>query len=487
MAADADAAPPPPSPQPIAMQPPSGLRMSRASSAAASSTTSRSSQPMLAETIKKFPSQQDGDLSMNVGDRVVVTKYDPSRNWWRGYQQRDRSLKGIFPKDFVKMLGPLDDFASPRGRAPTLQPRRELDEPRPTEPAPPPAPVVQQQEPEPEALTLVPMGDDAAAAADEPTGDAAVAATTEAGQDAAKVPPKIPDFVDTDGDGVAYPWEGGLCGRGDKFATVPEPLEDVPKSFQNVGVFGMSDKRGMYCTAVPDFAELEKLPDGFAYDFVPRGHGYTVDRIGDPQNPLDNCRLMLNSCICCVACNECFEPRCCDLDALAESMARDGVDASNCHADMSLWQLGLQLRFLPCYATLASLPCWACAEPCLDSCGVCGPCLCGETVAGCLECIPCLDDLVKCQIPCFFSFWTCMPYSCKCRPCDGCRDQRCDPAACCTGCACQCYVCTLIPPCPLCCYNCPKLPRCPRIPCPRYAHAPRSATSLATRTHHRLN
>jgi hypothetical protein len=148
-------------------------------------------------------------------------------------------------------------------------------------------------------------------------------------------------------------------------------------------------------------------------------------------------------------------------------MARDPVDASNCHADMSLWQLVLELRFLPCYATLVSLPCWSAAEPCLDSCTICGPCLCGQTVESCLECIPCLDDLLKCQIPCFFSCWSWMPYSCKCRPCEGCRGRRCDPAAWCTGCACQCYVCTLIPACPQCCYNCPKCPRCPQVSCPR--------------------
>ena len=272
-----------------------------------------------------------------------------------------------------------------------------------------------------------------------------------------------------------------MWGRGEAFATVPALQPAVPKAFQNVGVFGMSDKRGLYCTAVPDFAELSKVPDGFAYDFEPRGYGYPSDRVGNPQNPLDNCRLMCNGCCCCICCNECFEPQCCDLDALGREMAKSGADQA-CHGDMSCWQCCLQLRFLPCYATLASLPCWGMMEPCLDSCGPCGPCLCGGPVESCFECLPCLDDLAKCQIPCFCSFWTCLPYTCKCRPCTGCRGRRCDPAACCTGCACQCYVCTKLPPCPLCCYNCPKCRACPRIPCPRYAHTHLQAPS-SSHTH----
>ena len=52
---------------------------------AVATTSSAKHPPKLAEAIKAFPSQQEGYLSLGVGHRVVVTKYDPSRNWWHGY------------------------------------------------------------------------------------------------------------------------------------------------------------------------------------------------------------------------------------------------------------------------------------------------------------------------------------------------------------------------------------------------------------------
>ena len=84
--------------------------------------------PKLGRALRDFPADTEGDLELRTGDRVVVTKSNPSRHWWSGHIEGDTERSGSFPKDFIEILG---DAPAPAAAA----------EPPAPEPAPAPAPA----------------------------------------------------------------------------------------------------------------------------------------------------------------------------------------------------------------------------------------------------------------------------------------------------------------------------------------------------------
>ena len=59
-----------------------------------------------------------GDLTLRVGDVVVLTKAPADKQWWKGHIEGDRSRKGVFPKMFVKEIGAASPFSPPAATAP---------------------------------------------------------------------------------------------------------------------------------------------------------------------------------------------------------------------------------------------------------------------------------------------------------------------------------------------------------------------------------
>eukprot|EP01047_Picozoa_sp_COSAG01_P083177 COSAG01_NODE_17290_length_1163_cov_1.126880_2_plen_259_part_01 len=67
--------------------------------------------PILATVTHEFAASVEGDLSLAVGERIILTKAEECKQWWCGYREGDRSAWGIFPKMYVRRLegagGPL--------------------------------------------------------------------------------------------------------------------------------------------------------------------------------------------------------------------------------------------------------------------------------------------------------------------------------------------------------------------------------------------
>ena len=52
----------------------------------------------LATVVSQFVAEADGDLSLQIGQVVVLTKARPDKQWWKGYVQNQPARKGVFPK-----------------------------------------------------------------------------------------------------------------------------------------------------------------------------------------------------------------------------------------------------------------------------------------------------------------------------------------------------------------------------------------------------
>ena len=249
--------------------------------------------------------------------------------------------------------------------------------------------------------------------------------------------------------------------------------DGVPTSYQNAGCLGCEASKGLYCTPTPADVDLPKLPLGFAYDFEPRGFGYPSEKLG-PPTPLECCA----QCVCCQLCGQLCEPSCCDQGMLAASMATLPKGSSDIQ-DMMDWScmdcLNL-CQFMPCFPIIMSTPGCGMAAPCLETCGICGPCDWTKTSQSCFDCMPCVEHLARGQVPCFFSCWYSTPCNFRCRPCIACQGIQLDPVGCCRGWSCHCYRSACLPACFCCCCtkccgmckSCPQCPRCPRIPCPGF-------------------
>ena len=61
--------------------------------------------PKHGRALRDFPADTEGDLELRTGDRVIVTKSNPSRHWWSGHIEGDTERSGSFPKDFIEILG----------------------------------------------------------------------------------------------------------------------------------------------------------------------------------------------------------------------------------------------------------------------------------------------------------------------------------------------------------------------------------------------
>ena len=67
----------------------------------------------LAQAIQNFEAENDGDLTLAVGDTVVLTKAKEGQAWWKGYIQGNKKAKGVFPASYVQVLDQEPASASP--------------------------------------------------------------------------------------------------------------------------------------------------------------------------------------------------------------------------------------------------------------------------------------------------------------------------------------------------------------------------------------
>ena len=74
-------------------------------SSVASSVASISSRRKQARVLYDFEGEAEGDLSLRVGQIVLLTKSNPGKNWWRGYRSDDPTkARGAFPASFVQIV-----------------------------------------------------------------------------------------------------------------------------------------------------------------------------------------------------------------------------------------------------------------------------------------------------------------------------------------------------------------------------------------------
>jgi hypothetical protein len=276
----------------------------------ASSSRQASGPKMLATVIRAFAATTDGDLGLTVGERIVVTKANPDKQWWRGYRESDRSAKGIFPKTYVEIEGGGTGGAEAEATAVAVAP------PQGPDPGASPAPV------ELETVSLQ-KGNDA-----EGYGGAAAAgaaAHTPLQQPPTAVAQTLPAIPPNDRADV-----GGAAERAlppPPVAALPPPLpvaaaaapaaeqplsaptttatslqrppcclglplgegrplthQGVPVTYQNWGLFGVSARDGAHWGGAAKHDGLPALPLAYAYDYVPRGFGYVDETlVGSPS------------------------------------------------------------------------------------------------------------------------------------------------------------------------------------------------------------
>lgn len=58
-----------------------------------------------ARVVKDYQAQNDGDVSLSVGQLVAVKNADDAKSWWAG-TLRDSGKRGVFPRECVKLLPP---------------------------------------------------------------------------------------------------------------------------------------------------------------------------------------------------------------------------------------------------------------------------------------------------------------------------------------------------------------------------------------------
>jgi hypothetical protein len=135
------------------------------SSFPSSATSSVSHARSCARVISNFAAEQAGDLSLEVGQIVVLTKAPSAKKWWRGYiKGEDKATKGMFPRACVQVEEisawsvPKEFNKEPQAHAikHTLEPVQGPEpEPEP-EPEPQPEPQSQSQpQPEPQHVLQV--------------------------------------------------------------------------------------------------------------------------------------------------------------------------------------------------------------------------------------------------------------------------------------------------------------------------------------------
>eukprot|EP01052_Picozoa_sp_SAG31_P028412 SAG31_NODE_2742_length_5154_cov_4.341048_2_plen_716_part_00 len=71
-----------------------------------------------ATVVQDFVAEQPGDLTLKVGQVVVITKARENKQWWKGYLQHEPALRGAFPKVFVTENQPSHVSASAAALAP---------------------------------------------------------------------------------------------------------------------------------------------------------------------------------------------------------------------------------------------------------------------------------------------------------------------------------------------------------------------------------
>jgi hypothetical protein len=92
-------------------------------SSVASSVASISSRRKKARVLHDFEGESDGDLSLQVGQIVLLTKSKPGKNWWRGYHSNDPTkTRGAFPASFVEVFD--EETAHTNGRGASLPHQR---------------------------------------------------------------------------------------------------------------------------------------------------------------------------------------------------------------------------------------------------------------------------------------------------------------------------------------------------------------------------
>lgn len=80
-------------------------RDSDGGSSVASSVASISSRRKKARVVFDFDGDDPGDLTLAIGQVVLLTKSKPGKNWWRGYLGNDpMKTRGSFPASFVEVV-----------------------------------------------------------------------------------------------------------------------------------------------------------------------------------------------------------------------------------------------------------------------------------------------------------------------------------------------------------------------------------------------
>ena len=78
-----------------------------ASAASATARAQTSGKPLrLAAVVTAFTAEAEGDLSLQIGQVIVLTKARADKRWWKGYLQSQPAKKGVFPKLAVAEPGP---------------------------------------------------------------------------------------------------------------------------------------------------------------------------------------------------------------------------------------------------------------------------------------------------------------------------------------------------------------------------------------------